>query len=244
MDSEIFSLSFRRFEFKYHLPRALADRLVPQLLNYMDWDPFAQEKEFYRVNSLYWDSANFQAFHDKLDGYFERKKIRIRYYGDDFASASPHFFEIKRKKGDAILKNRMDVGIEDVVNFISDSASIKNLKCKDESFVDELLYEIFNKQLKPAVLVSYLRKPFISKFDSKFRVTFDYEIMVAQPTEELFVGHYKSVNDELVVMEVKFNGALPRWFHKEVIEMYSLQKDTFSKYCSGIESCYGFSQFS
>ena len=44
-------LHFQRFEFKYYLPKSKADKLIPALLNYLDWDPYIKElnTDFYQV---------------------------------------------------------------------------------------------------------------------------------------------------------------------------------------------------
>ncbi len=224
-------LHFRRFEFKYHLPRAIADRILPELMNYMIWDEYAEGDDGYEVTSLYMDSSDFACFHDKLDGVLTRRKLRVRSYGkgDDV------FFELKRRSGEVILKDRIIVGADAFADFVNDPFSLKG----DEDFVNEFLYEFSSNNMKPSLLVNYKRKPFFSKFDPRFRVTFDYDLSFARPQGASFDGEYQVAYDDLVIMEVKFNGAMPRWFHHAVVEDYGLRKDTFSKYCAGIEDRYG-----
>ena len=80
MNTKKLNLHFRRFEFKYHVPRAIADRIIPQMLNYMVWDEYSDGDEGYEVNSLYMDTGEFKCYHEKIDGLMNRKKARIRTY--------------------------------------------------------------------------------------------------------------------------------------------------------------------
>ena len=232
------NLHFRRFEFKYHVPRAIADRIIPQMLNYMTWDEYSQGDEGYEVNSLYMDAKDFKCYYEKTDGLMNRKKVRVRNYKKDWSGNDNVFFELKRRSGEVILKDRMVVQGEDFKNFLNDPFSLLNKEEYKNDFLNEFLWEYTSSKMSPAILVKYKRKPFFSKFDPRFRVTFDYDLSFAKPDELNFNVDYDKVYDDLVIMEVKFNGAMPKWFH-DIIEMYKLTKDVFSKYCAGVETEYG-----
>ncbi len=234
-------LSFRRFEFKYHLPLAVADRLIPQVMNYMNWDESVGEKDYYEVNSLYFDSRDFKCYHEKISGLMNRKKARIRTYSKILGPTSDIYFELKRKAGEVILKDRIIVKTKDSEKFSENPFSLCEIDEYRGNFLNEFLFEISMYQMKPVVLVSYKRKPFYSKFDKRFRVTFDYDLGFAKPNAFNFDADYKMLHD-FVIMEVKFNGAMPKWFH-DIIEMYRLNKEPFSKYCAGVESVYGLPKY-
>lgn len=231
------NLHFRRFEFKYHLPRAVADRIIPQMMNYMNWDEYSGD-EGYEVNSLYMESPEWRSYHEKIDGVMNRKKVRIRSYEKSYDDNSPIFFEIKRRSGEVILKDRMIVKGECFRAFIDDPFCLCGFEEYQGDFLNEFLYEISFNRMRPFVLVNYRRKAFFSKFDKRFRVTFDFDLNFGKPNGASFDTEYKDGFHNLVVMEVKFNGAMPRWFH-DIIEMYSLTKLSFSKYCAGVEASYG-----
>ena len=222
------------------MPIGIADRIIPQMLNYMDWDEYTQDDSGYEVNSLYLDSPRFKCYHEKLDGLQLRKKVRIRSYHKSINADSNLFFELKRKSGDVILKDRIVVKGEDYFGFLEDPFSLMKVEAYDKDFLNEYLYEISYNLMKPVVLVTYLRKAFVSRFDKRFRVTFDYNLSFAKPADPKshFDVDYERKYDDLAIMEVKFNGAMPKWFH-DIIEMYGLRKDRFSKYCKGIEAQYG-----
>ena len=52
-----------------------------------------------RVNSIYYDTDFFEFALQNIEGYKERKKIRIRYYGNEL-DKKPIFLEQKNKYGD------------------------------------------------------------------------------------------------------------------------------------------------
>lgn len=232
------NLHFRRFEFKYHVPRAMADRIIPQMMNYMQWDPYTGDDDYYYVHTLYMDSPELKCYHEKLDGIMNRKKVRIRSYERNYKGDTNIFFELKRRSGDVILKDRTIVKGEDFRNFAENPFELLKVEKYRGNFMNEFLWEYSVNRMKPVVLVNYKRKPFVSNFDRRFRVTFDYDLSFAHPCGFDFDADYEKVYHDLVVMEVKFNGAMPKWFH-DIIEEYSLTKDTFSKYCAGIDARYG-----
>ncbi len=232
------NFTFRRFEFKYHIPSVVCDRLIPELMNYMVWDTYVGDEEYYDVHSIYFDSPDFKCYHEKIDGIMSRKKPRLRVYDRDVKEGSDLFLEIKRKSGDVILKDRVVLGFDEALGLFENPFALVNSAIKNEAFVNEFVYDYVRWAMQPAVLVSYKRKPFFSKFDKQFRVTFDYDIKVADVKSMDFSERGNYINDDIVIMEVKFNGAMPRWFH-DIIERYSLNKDTFSKYCSAVDGVHG-----
>ena len=87
------------------------------------------------------------------------------------------------------------------------------------------------------MLIDYYRRPYISKYDPEFRVTFD-EQLYATRTESLHPPEYaprRSVLKGFTIMEVKFRFHVPSWFHR-IIQSYELHRISVSKICSGIET--------
>ena len=105
------TLHFQRFEFKYFLPRHLAKQLVAALLPHMEWDPYIKQSQgFYRVNSLYFDSPDYACFWDKEAGVADRKKLRLRYYGESLTPETPVF--AGRAPGQGFFWSRLAKKIE------------------------------------------------------------------------------------------------------------------------------------
>jgi len=51
-----------------------------------------------KVNSIYFDDINYSSILENLDGVSKKKKIRVRWYGEENKLINP-ILEIKRKKG-------------------------------------------------------------------------------------------------------------------------------------------------
>lgn len=234
-------LHFQRFEFKYYLPKSTADKLLPALLNHMEWDPYiaGTGQDFYQVNSLYFDSPGYGCFWDKESGVRNRKKFRFRFYTDDLNETTPIFAEMKRKKDSLIIKDRIKLNAPDCFNGNFDQ-KLKDLLMNDSGqdeksdFLSEMFWFLKRNSMKPKLFITYKRKALISKNDSKFRITFDYDIK-AQAASDLnqSFNRLKDVYSEGVVLELKYNNILPSWFHR-IIQKYQLERLAYSKYCNSL----------
>lgn len=224
---------FKRYEIKYIIPTNISDRLLPQLLNYMQYDPY-MKGDYYEVISLYFDTLSLQFYHDKIDGLKDRRKFRFRTYSRD--GSSNIFLEIKRKTDSIILKDRIVLKKGFLDGLLVRHDITKDYIVKGSAKVlDE--YTAFDQAfgLVPQTLVAYKRKALHSKFDDRFRVTFDYDITCYDAKHGYF-GQKNQITYKELVLELKFNNYLPKWFHT-FIEMYQLERRAFSKYCTAIDKC-------
>ncbi len=225
---------FRRFELKYKLPSDLSDLIIPALLPYMHWDPFVGESDFYDCHSLYFDNAARKCYQENKDGVSPRKKFRIRTYDRHHKSTDPVFFEMKRKSEAIVLKDRAILPAKFIEAFIDDPFSLGKETTINKDLAEEIMFETLNYHLKPQLLVHYKRKPFFAKGDPDFRVTFDYDLNFASANGASFRETCTPLYEDFVIMEVKFNGSLPRWFY-QIIQVHKLEKTSFCKYVEGVE---------
>jgi hypothetical protein len=231
-------LHFSRFEFKYLLPKALRAEVEAELINFVEFDPFVESQPDHRylVRSLYWDDDELTAFNDKVDGMLVRSKFRIRTYTRDPEEAVPRFLEIKGRNNNLVVKHRtpMDVGTEQ--SYVSNDALAELVmdRCEPGPIHQEFSFQRYRRRIKPYVLIDYQRRPYISRFDSEFRLTFDEELQATQ-TGCLFpkpTDRSVRVVPGYTVMEVKFRHHLPSWSHR-IIQGYELRRLSFSKICEG-----------
>ena len=232
-------LHFARFEFKYVLPKRRRDDVEAHLQYFLELDPFVRDREDhkYSVRSLYYDTAVYSAFHDKIDGLHSRRKFRVRTYNEDAGGAAPYFLEIKGRHNNLVFKHRTQVPagpwIDERGNGLSD-ALIRN--ADPSGVLDQFSYEYYQRHIRPIALIDYKRRPYISKYDSSFRITFD-EQLTCFKAGKLFpedVAQLKHIVPGHTVMEVKFHHHLPSWFHR-VIQAHELRRVSISKICSGME---------
>ncbi len=235
-------LHFARFEFKYLLSARQRQAIESDLIYFLEYDPFVKDREGhqYEVRSLYYDDAMYSAFYDKIDGLHSRSKFRIRTYTFDSKMQKPIFLEIKGRHNNLVYKHRTPLLMNDLNGKELSGCTLTKavLEHAEASVVrDQFEFDFFRQRLKPVALIDYLRRPYISRFDPGFRITFDENIRVTK-TQSLFPQpkeqDAKKVLAGCTVLEVKFRHHMPAWFHS-VIQAHELQRISLSKICSGME---------
>ena len=148
----------RKWIFKSNNSLALINALIRSNLFFRTQYPARN------VNSVYFDTYNYTSIRQNLDGVSNKKKIRVRWYGNKDIMTNP-VLEIKSKKGFETKK---------------ESSSIKeldNIKLSDLHIIKEKL----NKKLKskkiinPILTTHYEREYFVS-LNKKIRATIDYNL--------------------------------------------------------------------
>ena len=54
-----------------------------EFLNFLKENKYVKLHENRVVNSIYFDNLNFEIYNDSIEGLSPRKKIRLRYYGEE-----------------------------------------------------------------------------------------------------------------------------------------------------------------
>jgi len=233
-------LHFLRFEFKYVLDAALRRGVEAELQHFVELDPYvaSQPEHLYFVRSLYFDDKALTAFHDKMDGMLTRTKFRVRTYGRTIDDPAPWFLESKGRHNNLVVKHRTPiVGTFDKTLRGYD---LSRMLCKNAGPApvrDQFEFDLYRKQIEPIVLVDYVRRPYVSKFDPDFRLTFDSQLSTAK-TDTLFPDatiRQRALLRGLCVMEVKFRRHVPSWFHR-ILQAYELRRQSISKICTGTQA--------
>ncbi len=234
-------LHFARFEFKYILSANKRRAVEEELRYFLQFDPFVAERPDHRytVRSLYYDDPRYSAFHDKIDGLHSRSKFRVRTYASEALDDVPMFLEIKGRHNNLVFKNRTPVNRSEIdwstVRGESLTHAILHHAVQD-AVLDQFRFELIRKRLKPVALIDYQRRPYLSKYDSTFRLTFD-ERLAARDTDRIFPTEAQPAKRILAgytVLEVKFRHHLPSWFHR-IIQSHELRRVSISKICAGME---------
>ena len=233
---------FKRYEFKYFVSKKLSDIIFNESLNFMKIDKYAakSKNEGYFVRSLYFDNEEYDNFNEKVDGVKIRKKFRLRTYANKFNKETLIFLEMKGRNKDRIFKERIRIHNEDLVYF----HTLKNLeelsfKYKKNSLINNFIYDVYRKRIKPKILIDYNRKPLINNNGLYFRLTFDSNL-VSSKSRYLFEKDnfnfpikYKPGNS---ILEVKFERSIPAWFHR-IIQARNLSRKSISKFVLGVCNC-------
>ena len=147
----------------------------------MNIDPYVAQKQNlkYFVRSLYYDNDLMTHYNDKVDGLKTRSKFRLRTYtnGDDKQCAI--FLEIKGRNNNLVVKHRtpLELPSNDLLKGkgLDITKQIKKY-AKESEVLSTFQYDLFRKRIKPVMLIDYYRRPYVSKLDPEFRVTFDEQL--------------------------------------------------------------------
>jgi len=192
-------------------------------------DPNCHENGFYSVESLYLDSEDLSMFYDKVDGFRNRLKLRIRSYNGNHR----HYrLEIKMKSKYHTSKN-----VEEV-NFDENHGLITWPEFKRRISNTEFMKLTQLKSAQPSIWIRYDRSAFIPKGHGNFRLTIDRNIACStattMPPRE---NTYIRLNNETTVFEVKYNDYLPAWLKMRMNELSTFQR-SISKYHMSTSQAY------
>jgi SPX domain protein involved in polyphosphate accumulation len=181
-----------------------------------------------RINNIYFDTPGMSNYYDNEDGSTDRKKVRIRWYGDLFGKIDSPILEYKIKNG--LLGYKVShklpgftIGqpfIAGQLKEIFKSASIP------DNVKDELLF------LQPTLLNQYKRKYFLSA-DKKFRITIDHDLTYYGISVQTFFIN-RSVDYTSTVLELKYDLEHETEVN-QVSSMFPFMLTKNSKYLSGLQ---------
>jgi hypothetical protein len=232
-------LHFLRFEFKYVLGGDLRREVERELGYFMQLDPFVLDADRkYFVRSLYFDSPDYAHYFEKVDGELHRAKFRLRTYARTPQDQSTTFLELKGRHDAMVFKRRAIVaGGERFAPGPHGLTAAVLAHTTPGEVLDRFHYDLERRRLRPAMLVDYHRRPYVSKYDPSFRLTMDDGIRATR-TRALFPGPgdgSRAVLSGYTVMEVKFRHHVPSWFHR-ILQSYDLRRQSVSKVCKAMEA--------
>ena len=181
-----------------------------------------------QVNSLYLDTLNLQDFVDNLEGLSDRKKVRIRWYGNQISGVSAAL-EIKRKHDQSSSKTRYMIAHQVDLNsgirwrdFIAKVHSELPVQAKREMMHGPT----------PVLLNHYFRE-YYTTLDSEVRLTLDF----AQEVYDQRLSVYPNLRrraplPNMIVLEVK--GENRSWKRiKDIVHQLPVPVSKSSKYAAG-----------
>lgn len=233
----------KRFERKYIIDFYTYKKLKEELKPYFKFDEHGNENGEYIVSSLYYDSRDFRAYREKVDGEKKRSKVRLRtykdFYGNRLMPKNMLLLEIKKRDNLNVSKKKVMMSTDEAISFIKNPILNKNLLNKYKKRIYALTEAAQLKTLydiKPAVIVTYTRQAFINKFSPQIRITFDKNVKYRGfdfDVHNINCREY-ALDPRLIVLEIKYNEILPIWV-SNIIGKYSLKLNTFGKYCTSVE---------
>jgi SPX domain protein involved in polyphosphate accumulation len=237
-----------RHEFKYLVPDDLARAVTRAATTWFDRDPYlAPGHSEYVVTSLYLDTPNLDFYRDRQCQRFDRVKVRVRTYGP--RNEGPAFLEIKRRRGDTMMKTRVrapDGRWQEALGPGSPDLGSWDLSPQREAVVRDFASLCTGRSLRPVTVVRYDREAYIGRVRSDLRLTVDRRLRQAptsRPTipaddrayRSMDTGHAFVGGGSLAVLEVKFTGRHPLWL-EDLLARFDLPRVSFSKYMTAVDA--------
>lgn len=205
-----------RFERKYRIVgKSLA--VVNQLmrLHPAGFRPLYPDRQ---VNNIYFDTPEFTTYHQNVYGINQRRKYRVRWYGDTPFEIQKPRFEIKIKHnelGDKVVHPIDDFSLD----------SLKPLSRAVIQWVPEM------HTLQPVLLNSYTRSYFISQ-NKQFRLTVDHTLCYHSLWS---IPHFRryQIRDEAIILEIKYDEGIDDLV-PFITQHMPFRQSRHSKYVNGI----------
>lgn len=217
-----------RHEYKFMLSVTHAAFLKAELSAVMERDVNSCETGTYEIRSIYFDDWQDSCLKQNEAGTDPRKKYRIRAYN---GSDGMILLEKKIKKNGMTKKLHQAIDKRQYDILMSDSSSLLGDFHSQPDLVKELMILKQTHHMRPKVMVSYDRMPFVEK-SGNVRITFDDDIASSSDFSDFFSKklHKRPVMPVgETLMEIKFDEFLPSYI-KETLGQGDLSQTTFSKY--------------
>ena len=215
-----------RHEVKHEISQADMLVLRHRLRAAMRPDPHAQNG-VYTIRSLYFDNVDDKALREKLSGYAEREKYRIRLYNHN-----TDLIHLERK-----YKNRA-LGYKDSASLTPEQAraiaagDLDFPGWQDNDILRTFRSKMLDQGLRAKVIVDYEREPYI--FDAgNVRVTLDYNIRTGLSCTDFLNPDCITVPvfGCPVILEVKWDNYLPDVV-RDAVQLSGRHAGAYSKYAA------------
>lgn len=215
-----------RHEYKYLIHATQEEILMIRAAGVMRADAHAGEGGTYLIRSLYFDDHRDTCLQENISGTDPRSKFRIRYYNNDTTMLR---LEKKSKNRSMTLKESCVITQSECLRFMA--GEIPEISEDMPQTKKALFSEMLMRDLKPKVIVTYERIPFVYP-GGNVRVTFDRKISSSSKVDAFLSGDYPQrpiLPVGTSVLEVKWDEVLPMHI-KDALSMDTLQWTAFSKY--------------
>ena len=218
-----------RHELKYQIGYPQYLELRSRLKAVMRTDSHTGPDGRYLIRSIYFDNYQDKALREKLDGISIREKFRIRYYNDDLSYIT---LEKKVKDGNICQKLHARVTKSECRRLLAGDLSF--MREHPAVLVRELYIKMRSQMLRPRVLVSYIREPYIYEagnvrvtFDSQIRTTLYHQTFLEETVTDISAMEQPQNR----VLEVKFDAFLPEVI-ADILQETAVRQQAFSKYAA------------
>ena len=224
-----------RFERKFTVPTVYSMKQIEQYIKRNSY-LFREVYHERQVNNIYFDSPAYNDYFDNVLGVSDRKKIRIRWYGDTFQDIQNPVLEVKVKRG--LVGDKWSYKLKP---FSLDNSTTRQTFL-DVFRVSDLPLPILEsvKTVYPTLLNSYIRKYYLSA-NKAFRVTLDYGLIYHRIESHRNNFSRKPIHDENKIVELKYSLENDKYANA-ITTQFPFRLNKNSKYVNGINSLKRFPQ--
>ena len=231
---------FNRVELKYLVDRTTRTALAKDVSAFIPPDAHTEGDKGYLVRSIYFDTVDFMAYHQKVAGMPVRHKLRVRIYGEDLGKVAFVRLEVKSKYLSITHKITVDFPKAEYAEIERAIArrTMPPTELLDREGISKEFFRLMKQyNMEPKIMVQYRRRALERTAASRLRINFDDECMASRNLD-LF-GPLRSARSVLkynsTIFEIKADGSIPFWLH-QLISKYELQNQAVSKFCHAIRS--------
>ena len=205
--------------------------------------PFKKKYNNRGVNSLYYDTINFDFANDNISGQSNRLKIRARWYTvnnesflNGFSSSKFFRLEIKRKKNNYSDKIFFSKKSSNKKSSIIEQRIFLKKELKNElSKISELSHLILND----IIFVGYNREYFEHTFTENIRLTIDKDLSCLNCSKILNPNNTR-ISNNFIIVELKFKQENEN-IVKNILKSFPFRQTRDSKYLYAISKYHRFS---
>jgi hypothetical protein len=230
MNKELTPANASRFEQKF----VVAGLTVHEMEAFVNLHPAIFSEIYFPrfINNLYLDSPSLNNYFSHVNGFKDRAKVRIRWYGSLFGLVDEPVLELKIKRGSVGTKESYPLA-----PFKMDKRlpldSIRNL-FTTSGIPEALRLDLIS--LEASLVIRYRRKYFQSA-DRKYRLTVDTELEFYQPRGANNSLLRESIGPIDTILELKY-GLNEAGEVKRITNWFPFRMTKISKYVSGIHRVY------
>jgi len=221
-----------RHEVKYGLSQYQYLKFRDFCSGFMEYDKNAGDRGEYIVKSYYFDTLYFSDYTEKLNGVYERKKYRLRTYGDS------GYYRLEKKLKNGNLNKKISGEISaDHANMLV--IGLMDIETGIES-TDAIIAEMYLKGYRNSVYIEYSRQAFVMK-ELDLRITFDKDMGALYANYDLSEDKpdlHPFFYDGAAILEIKYKDSLPGWIERAIHQMVPSEY-SLSKYADSLRSIFG-----
>ncbi len=215
---------------RYEIKSTCDELYLPDVRAWVNLHPdaFIEAYPPRQVNSLYFDTHEIDCLIDNLIGTGQRRKLRLRWYGDDY-SAVRGTLELKCRSNQLGWKEHYPIPFTYDLTTISWNALFKHMR----EYVQGPFSVWLSYLSQPVLINSYMRE-YYETMDRNVRLTIDYNQVAYEQIVHLAPNlTIKAPVPSQIVVEVKADATLHRRV-SNVLSSFPLQVGRNSKYVNGV----------